>query len=159
LLAILTGPVGIAVLLITQNFGTIKGIVLGAFNFIVNTWKFLANVFLSPITFARDHVGGIIDQIYNRVAGVVGRIGSAFSGLGNIITAPFRMAVDAIRNVWNSTLGGKVLFPGVFGHGEIDIPRLHSGGVFNSGRGEGLALLKDGETVRTRAQEQALQWR
>lgn len=35
------------------------------------------------------------------------------------------------------------------------IPRLHSGGVFNSGRGEGLALLRDGERVLTPEQDRA----
>lgn len=39
------------------------------------------------------------------------------------------------------------------------IPVLHSGGVFRSAAGEGLALLQDGETVRTRRQERQLEQR
>jgi hypothetical protein len=37
-----------------------------------------------------------------------------------------------------------------------EIPTLHTGGIFDSGYGEGLALLKDGEGVFTPAQMKSL---
>ena len=84
-----------------------------------------------------------------------GRIRSAVSTLGNIISAPFRAAFNGVRSLWNSTVG-RISFtipswvPGIGGKG-FSFPRMHSGGIFMPppGQSEGLALLRRGERVST----------
>ena len=87
-----------------------------------------------------------------------GRIRSAVSTLGNIISAPFRAAFNGVRSLWNSTVG-RISFtipswvPGIGGKG-FSFPRMHSGGIFMPppGQSEGLALLRRGERVSTPGQ-------
>lgn len=81
-----------------------------------------------------------------------GRIGGFFRGIGNAIAAPFRAAFNGIRNIWNSTVGGRGFtvpgwVPGIGGR-EFRIPTLHQGGIVPGAPGqESLALLQAGERV------------
>lgn len=124
LLAILTGPFGLAVLAITKNWQTIKD---GA-------------------TAVKDWVFNRVEDIVGFFTGMPGRITSAFSSLGSGVAAAFKSA-------WNSSLGGLVVFPGFNPPGpgslpRITIPTLHQGGIFPGAPGsEGLALLQAGERV------------
>lgn len=81
-----------------------------------------------------------------------GRIGGFFRGIGNAIAAPFRAAFNGIRNIWNSTVGGRGFtvpswVPGIGGN-EFRIPTLHQGGIVPGAPGsETLSLLQAGEKV------------
>ncbi len=90
---------------------------------------------------------------------IPGLLMSYWSGLFNILTAPFRLAFNAISSMWNRTVGrlswtvpGWV--PGIGGN-TISAPRLpslHSGGRVPGTPGQNvLALLQAGETVGSRA--------
>jgi hypothetical protein len=104
-----------------------------------------------------DSIGGLFGRVKDTAK-------NALSGLADAVAAPFRAAGDAIKRAWNASVGGKGFtvpewVPGIGGK-KFSIPKLHSGGVFNlRGANEGLAMLKDGETVRTRQQEVELQQR
>lgn len=131
----------------SSAFGAVTGLIGGAMNT------------------ARSVVSGAISGIGGMFRGLVGTVSGALGGLAGAVSAPFRAAGSAIKAAWNSTIGGKGIsipdIPGLPGRGKrFEIPRLHTGGVFQAGGAvEGLALLKSGETVRTRQQEAALSTR
>ncbi len=109
-------------------------------------------------------VGGVIGGIVGFFGDLAGRISGAISGLARAISAPFTSAFNAIKNLWNSTVGG-ISFtipdwvPGLGGRGWT-FPKMHTGGRVQAMPGEGqevLRLLRVGETVRTETQERALQ--
>jgi hypothetical protein len=90
---------------------------------------------------------------------IPGLIGSAFSSIYNIITAPFRAAFNAVSALWNGTIGRlswsiPSWVPGVGGR-SISAPRLptmHSGGTVPGTPGANvLAVLQAGETVGSRS--------
>jgi hypothetical protein len=95
---------------------------------------------------------GIIDKVMDWVGDIPGRIGRAFRGLGDAISAPFRAGFDAVRSFWNNVVGGKGFdipswVPGVGGK-SFRFPRFHSGGVVPGAPGsEMLAVLQAGERV------------
>ncbi|MBN1174534.1 MAG: hypothetical protein JXA67_20365 [Micromonosporaceae bacterium] len=76
------------------------------------------------------------------------RIASVAAAIGTAIASPFRSAFNAIRNMWNSTVGGFSFsipgwVPGIGGNG-FSVPRMHTGGTAPT---EMLAILQQGETV------------
>ena len=90
---------------------------------------------------------------------IPGMLSAAFSGLFNIITAPWRLAFNAISSMWNRTIGRlswsvPSWVPGIGGN-TISAPRLptlHAGGQVPGAPGQAvLALLQAGETVGSRA--------
>lgn len=113
LLAILTGPIGMAVYLITKNWDSIKHGAAAAKDWIVEKWN--------------DLVGF--------VTGLPGRIGSAASGMWDGIQNAFKGAINYIIRAWNSL---EFKIPGFsfspvkwegFTLGLPDIPMLASGGI------------------------------
>lgn len=95
------------------------------------------------------------------LTGIPGAIGSAFTKIGDLVSAPFRAGFNAAADAWNGTIGklswtvpGWV--PGLGGK-EISAPRLpkfHSGGTVPGLPGqEVLAMLQAGEAVSTSAQQ------
>lgn len=54
---------------------------------------------------APDFIGGIVDAVVGFFTGLPGAIEEAFRNLFNIITAPFRMAFNAVAGFWNDTIG------------------------------------------------------
>lgn len=129
----------------------IKNAISGAWDFISGIWQSIvnfANTYLIPIW---DVIRGAAESAFNGLRGIVE---SAWGGLVGIIQG----AVDGIKRVWNSTVGGfgfsvPEWIPGVGGKG-FHIPELHTGGVYRApfGQTEGLALLRDREIVMTPAQ-------
>lgn len=97
--------------------------------------------------------GAIIDGIAAGLRGAVGIASSIASGVASAVRGAVNGVIDLLNNAIPNSLG--------WGPLSIDIPanpipRLHTGGIFSSGRGEGLALLQDGEGVFTRDQMRAL---
>ena len=132
-LAILTGPIGLAVLAISRHWTTIR------------------NGFSSAVGWIKGAASGMAlfvitqgQRILNFFTSLPGRIASAFSGFGRAI-------VNAAKSVWNSTIGGlgfggqkigPVRLP------RIEIPRLHQGGIVPGAPGsEMLTILQAGERV------------
>jgi hypothetical protein len=143
-LAILTGPFGLAVLAIVRNWDTIKSAVGNALGFIGQ-----------KATEAKDWVVARFNDIVSFVSGLPGRIASAASGAFDGLKNAFRAALNWIIGKWNGlefTLPSASLFGKTVGGGTISTPNLptfHTGGTFRSppGMREGLALLSDGETI------------
>jgi hypothetical protein len=141
-LAIITGPIGLAVLAITRNWDTIK----------------------RGFTAVKDWIGNRISDIVGFITGLPGRISRAASGMFSGISGAFRSAINSIISLWNGlsfpslTIGGQDPL-GSFGPslptvtiGGWDLPNipyLHTGGTFQApgGQREGLAMLLDGERV------------
>lgn len=90
---------------------------------------------------------------------IPGWIVSAFTKIGNAISAPFRAGFNAIARAWNNTVGrlswsvpGWVPFLGGNSISVPNLPTFHSGGVVPGSVGSPvLALLQGGEEVRSRA--------
>jgi hypothetical protein len=119
LLAILTGPIGLAVLMIVRNWDRIK------------------NAAGSVVGFVRRRFGDLVGFF----SSLPGRIGGVLKSVGSFITAPFRAAFKAVASVWNNTLG-RIHFkipgwvPGIggkgFGFPTIDVGGLAAGGTLLS---------------------------
>lgn len=115
-LAILTGPFGLAVLAITRNWGTIT-------------------------------------EFFK---GLPGKIGGFFSGLADLIKAPFTAAFGAVKSAWNNTVGGfgfstPSWVPGLGGK-SFSIPSMHTGGLVTGLPGsDQLRVLQAGERVLPRS--------
>ena len=114
LLAILTGPIGLAVLVIKRNWGKIKDGVTGVKNWIVK--KF--------------------DAIVSFVTELPGRITGVASSMWDGIKDAFKSAINWIIDAWNGlefTVPSIDLGPlgsiGGWTVGMPDIPRLHTGGT------------------------------
>lgn len=118
LLAILTGPIGVAVLAIVSNWDTIKSAVTGVKDWIVGRWN--------------DIVGFL--------TGLPDKIGAAASGMWDGIKEAFRGVINWVIDAWN---GLKFTIPGFdppgpgpkFGGFTLGVPtieRLHEGGTTTS---------------------------
>jgi phage-related protein len=119
------------------------GTMLSAFRNFGPELERLKNTFMSVFNAIRSIVSGVVSSIIGTVSGIAGNIAgafwnavsgisAAFSNVYNIITAPFRAAFQAIRRLWNSTIGGFSFsvpswIPGVGGR-SFRIPRLATGG-------------------------------
>jgi hypothetical protein len=108
LLAILTGPIGLAVLAIVKNWDTIKAAIAGVFTWIKDTassvWRFVTDKF-------RAIKDGIVD---------------AFAGLADILKRPINAVIDTLNGfkVPKITIGGEDPL-GAFGP---SVPRVTIGG-------------------------------
>lgn len=100
-------------------------------------------------------ITSVASSAWDFIKKIPGWIGSAFAGIANAITWPFRSGFNAIARLWNSTIGrlswtvpGWVPF---IGGNSISVPKLptfHTGGVVPGARGsEVMAMLQAGERV------------
>jgi hypothetical protein len=156
LLAILTGPFGIAVDLIVRNWDTIKGVLLGVYNWIRDNWPLLLAIITGPFGIAVDLIvknwetikGAItgvwqwvkdkFNDLVSFVIGLPNRIGNAAHGMWDGISAAFKAAINTIIRGWNSIEFkipgfhiGPVGYDG-FTLGVPDIPLLARGAVVSS---------------------------
>jgi hypothetical protein len=162
LLAILTGPIGAAVLVIMRNWDTIKDGVTAVWQWVADKWSAIVGAISSaggsiatlmgsivgaiklPIAAATEVYDWVKDKfgaLAGFIEGVVGSISSAASSIANAIKAP----INAVIRAWNglSFTMPKVEIPdwvpGVGGKGfggfTIDfpnLPTLAAGGVLTS---------------------------
>jgi phage-related protein len=117
LLAILTGPVGIAVLMIVTH------------------WKQIKSTFGDAL----DGIRGLWGDFMGFLRGLPGKIGSALGGMWNGISGGFKGVLNDVIDIWNSmpsfkipsiTIAGKTI-----GGGTISLPHLShvaTGGVMTS---------------------------
>lgn len=113
LLAILTGPIGIAVLLIVKHWDTIREKAGAAFDWVTDKVGSAASSIKDRITDAKNWAIDRFEEVADFFTGLPGRVADAFSGLGTSI-------VDGIKNLWNSTIGG-LGFDG-FSVGPVSVP-------------------------------------
>ncbi|HKY66047.1 MAG TPA: hypothetical protein VJM49_06740 [Acidimicrobiales bacterium] len=139
LLAIITGPIGMAVLLVVRNWDTIKNAVSTAIDFIAGVMGTVFNIITTPFRLAWDSIRTVWDWIKGAAQNAYDFMVGVFRGLGDAITAPIRIAWNALASVWNSTVGQVSVkipdfVPGLGGKGfdVPDLPRLATGGVLTS---------------------------
>lgn len=135
-----------------------------AFRGIVNQFKLTIAAAKFLWEAAKKYFGfwkGLISTVVGWVAALPGRVKSALSGLGNAISAPFRVGFDAVKRFWNNTIGGKGFdipswVPFGIGGKSFRFPRFHQGGVVPGPLGREVPILaRAGERVLTREQDQA----
>lgn len=114
LLAIITGPFGVAVTLIVKNWDTIKKAVSGAVSaitgFVSNIWSIVS----APFNRARDIIGNAVDKVKEWFRNLPNQIATFFSSVWSKVSQPFRTAkdrigdtIDGIKN-WFRNLPGQI---------------------------------------------------
>jgi phage-related minor tail protein len=153
LLAIITGPIGMAVYLITKHWDTIKEGIAAVKDWIVEKWNDVVGFFtalpgrlgaiastmwqgaLDAVGAVKDWVVQKWDEVIGFVTGLGGRIRSAASGMWDGITEGFKSALNWLIQKWNNfSLGFEFKIPVVnkeikFNIGTPDLPLLATGGV------------------------------
>ena len=114
-LAILTGPIGLAVLAIITHWETIKSAVGAALGWIGGR-----------ATAAKDWIVARFNDVVGFVTGLPGRIAAAATGLFDGFKSAFKSAINAIIGWWN---GLSFTLP------TIDIPRVSLGPLGSIGGG------------------------
>jgi hypothetical protein len=163
LLAILTGPIGIAIALIVKNWDAIKDAISAVISWIADHWQLLLAILTGPIGIAvtlivsnfntiKDAATAVWQWVTDKfraigdfLSGFVGRVAGIASDIADAIKRP----INAIIRGWNSiefkvpsvdlgplgTIGGQTIgFP--------NIPTLATGGTVLR---TGLALVHAGE--------------
>lgn len=164
--AMRANPIGIVITLLTvlaagivlvwKHSERFRAIVTGAFGavvgFVRRNWPLMLAILTGPIGLAVLAIMKHKEKILGFFKAMPGAVKGFFRGLADIVTAPFRAAVNGIRDFWNRNIGGKGFtapswVPGIGGKG-FHIPTLHSGGRVPGAPGqEVLALLEAGEHV------------
>lgn len=115
LLAILTGPIGWAVLLIVSNWETIKAAFAAAWQFIVGVWSavagFFAGVWQGIVTAFSAVVGwfgSIFSSAWQAVMNVFAGVGGFFVGVWNTITGIFGKIGSAISDAVSGAIKGAI---------------------------------------------------
>lgn len=99
--------------------------------------------------------GWVIDKgkdLWNWFKELPGKIKNAFVGLADIILFPYKTAFNAIKELWNATVGGfSISIPDwvpKIGGSSFTIPSMHTGGVVGGAPGSPqLRMLMAGERV------------
>jgi hypothetical protein len=115
LLAIITGPIGAAVLVVVNNWDTIKGAAVAVWDWFNNTWHTLTDIITGPFQSSASAIVGIWDSI---VSGVK----TAISSVVDAIKTP----INAVIRAWN---GLEFKIP------SVDIPQVHIPGLGDIGGG------------------------
>jgi minor tail protein len=118
------------------------------------TW--IRDRFVAAFTRAQEIAGNAVDFIGD----LPGRIRSGFTGLFNILTAPFRTAFNFISDAWNNTIGQlswtvPSWVPGVGGNSisAPHLPRFHRGGTVPGMPGEEVLIIAEAGEEITPADE------
>ena len=108
-------------------------------------WNIVGGVF--------DDLRGGLQTVIDFFRGAINTIGGIFRRIAGAITGAFTGVFDGIKNLWNSTLGGKGFdvpdWPGLPFRGQsFRFPEFHDGGIVPGRRGdEMLAMLEAGELI------------
>lgn len=149
-LLITIGLLAAAVIFLITQTDWFQAVATRVFNWVGNLAK---TVFGNSVQFVID----IWQRVIGFFEGLPGILGRALGSLGNMIGAAFKtglnVAIDflnwGIDRINNLIYGVNLINPFEDVPYIPHVPRLHTGGVFHSpgGRGEGLAMLRDGERV------------
>lgn len=168
-IAMTLNPIGLVVVAIAA---LVAGIIWLATQttFFQDTWKVMTEAIGVAIEWLKGawndgvaYVQGLFARLIEGAQSIPGRIQSAFSGLVNILSWPFRTAFNLISDAWNNTVGRlrwtvPNWVPSVGGNtiAAPTLPKFHAGGVVPGAPGsEMLAVLQAGERVQTQAQQQS----
>ena len=115
------------------------------FGWLRDHWPLVLAILTGPFGLAVLAIATHWDAIKTGASNLVNGIKSIVSGVADLLTAPFRDAFNAIKVLWNSTLGGfSVHIPGIpgtsIGNYDISIPKLAKGGITS---GPMMALIGD----------------
>lgn len=133
--------------IVTGAFHAVQAAVSAAWNWIKGHWPLLLAILTGPIGLAVLAIKDHKDKILGFFKAIPGKITGFFSGLVDVLTAPFRAGFNAIADLWNSTIGGfGIHIPkiGPFGGTDLTIPNmphLAKGGIIT---GPTVALLGEG---------------
>jgi len=154
LLAIITGPIGAAVLIVVKNWDTIKEAAVKVWDWLNGVWQTITDIIAKPIKAAKDLIQGAWDGItsgaqtvFDTVKGIFDKFAGIFEGIvdavktaiGKVIDA-FKAPVNALIDAWNNvsfTIPAistpKVHVPGtnidfggeIYGGHTFDFPNIH----------------------------------
>ncbi len=165
LLAILTGPIGLAVLAITSNWDTIKGAIAAVWNWIKDNWQLVLGFFTGPIGAVVTAFHGFRDRIRDAVKAAWNWIKDNWKNVLGFFTGPIQSILraweglrDGIRNIikgainyviraWNGIqfgIPGFKLGPVKFDGFTLklpQIPELAQGGIIQPSLGGTLARI------------------
>lgn len=129
LLAIITGPIGAAVLVVVKNWDTIKGAAVAVWDWINNTWNQLTAIISGPIVAAKDLVQGAWDGImsgaqivFDTVKGIFDKFAGIFDGIVGAVKTSIGKVVDAITAPINIVIRGWNAIE--FRIPKVDIPKI-----------------------------------
>ena len=116
LLAILTGPIGTAVLIITKNWDTIKDAFSATIEFIKTTISTIYDILTLPFRRAVDMAKTIVDEIPGFFRSAVTGVTTALSTVWQVISSPFKdgwdkakaagqAVIDWFGTIWNTIHG------------------------------------------------------
>jgi hypothetical protein len=133
LLAIILAPFAGAVWLIINYRDQIWNAIKAVWQWITDNWRMLLDILLYPFKQGVELIKWELEQVKTFISNLPGYIRTAFNGLADIIKWPFKLAFDAIKSLWNSTVGGfgfsvPSWVPGIGGKG-FNIPRMAKGGI------------------------------
>jgi phage-related protein len=111
LLAILTGPIGLAALVVVKNFDRIKAVASSVWDWIKGNWPLLLGIITGPVGLAtvlviqnfekiRSFAASVIDSIVKFFAELPGKIGDALSSLVQVVGDVFSAAGKAAANLF-----------------------------------------------------------
>lgn len=144
--------------IVSGSFEFVWGVIKAVWNWVKDNWRLLLTILTGPIGLAVGLItrywgeikGGAV-AVFDWICGVPGMIGSAFGGLFDILTAPFRRAFNAVAGYWNRSVGGMHFtapdwVPGFGGKGFSmpRIPTLAEGGIIPATPGGRLAIIGEG---------------
>jgi phage-related protein len=105
LLAILTGPIGAAVLIVVKNWDTIKAAAQAVWDWISSTWSTVTDLISKPISAAVSIVTGAWDSIKGAAVAVWDWFTNTWSTITSLITGPIQTAKDIIVGIWDGVVG------------------------------------------------------
>lgn len=160
LLAILTGPIGLAVLAITRNWDKIKAGAKAAFDGVVGFFRAIPGAiagFIGAVGSAAGRLGGAIkDKIAAGISGIFSAAGDFGSAIAKAVKGVLNSIIGKLNSAFDFTLKGPGPLPDL--HVNLpDIPRFHRGEAAGYVRGapgaDVLGILKAGERVSTPGQD------
>jgi len=104
LIAILTGPIGVAVALIVNNWDTIKNAVLTVFNWIKEHWPLLLAIITGPFGLAVLAIQRNWDTIKSAAQTAISAVTNALVNVAHIIAAPFQQGAELAKTAWNGLI-------------------------------------------------------
>jgi tape measure domain-containing protein len=126
-----------------------------------NIWNKATEVVANAFNGVVDFFQGLPSAIANVAGDIWDPIANAFIDMLNMIIRGWNSLDFKLPSYGGMHIGDTTIIPGwegsTLGVPDIpEIPRFHTGGVFNASGGEGLALLRSGEVVFTPAQMKVL---
>ena len=143
LLAVITGPFGLAIAFVVTFKDQIIGFIRGIIDWVTNNWKLIFAVITGPfglafaaILYFKDSVIGVFNGLRDLASKIFDGIGGAFKGVINAVISALEKGLNFAIKGLNTILDGidKAAGPWVnFGTiPDVKLPRLAEGGIVTS---------------------------